>query len=121
MNKFVVLGLSTLLAFNVHAQDVEGSASGASAGTIGGIATGTIVAGAIAAGVLAAVVSNNRSDSAPITPIKPPVKKACNPGDGDPVNDVCTGTTTTVTVTGSGTGTATTTITVPVTFTYAAK
>lgn len=118
MNKFVVLGLSTLLAFNVHAQDAEGSAAGTSAGTIGGIATGTIVAGAIAAGVLAAVISNNRSDSAPIDE-KPPVKKVCNAGDGDPVNDVCTGTTTTVTVT--GTGTATSTITVPVTFTYAAK
>ena len=68
MKKVAVFGLALAMAFSVNAQEEESGAagSGASAGTIGGIATGTIVAGAIAAGVLTAVVSNNRSDSAPV-------------------------------------------------------
>ncbi len=91
----------------VMAQDEESSAagSGASAGTIGGIATGTIVAGAIAAGVLAAVVSNNRSDSAPAEEVE---EETCATGFSGPVNGVCTGST--VTVTGTGTNTKTTTV-----------
>jgi hypothetical protein len=116
MNKIVVLFFSTLLAFNVQAQSADSKESASNAGSIGGIATGTVVAGAVAAGVLAAVISNNRSDS--LTE-KPEVKPKCNDGDGEPVNNICTGTTSEVVVT--GTGTATATITVPVTFTYAAK
>jgi hypothetical protein len=97
------------------AQDEESSAagSGASAGTIGGIATGTIVAGAIAAGVLAAVVSNNRSDSAPVDEEEIPTCEGTDPL----VGGVCVGTSSTVTI--SGTGTNTSTVSVPVTFTYA--
>lgn len=117
MKKLSVVMAALLVASGaVMAQDEESGAagSGASAGTIGGIATGTIVAGAIAAGVLAAVVSNNRSDSAPDEEVEEvPTCKGTDPL----VGGVCVGTTSTVTAT--GTGTATGTITVPVTFTYA--
>lgn len=118
MKKLSVVMAALLVASGaVMAQDQEGAAgSGASAGTIGGIATGTIVAGAIAAGVLAAVVSNNRSDSAPDEEVEE--VPTCQ-GTDPLVGGVCVGTTSTVTVTGTGTGTATGTITVPVTFTYA--
>lgn len=108
MKKLSVV-MAALLAVSgaVMAQDEESGAagSGASAGTIGGIATGTIVAGAIAAGVLAAVVSNNRSDSAPEEEEPVPT---CE-GDDPLVGGSCVGTT--VVVSGS--------TTVPVTFTYA--
>lgn len=117
MKKLSVVMAALLVASGaVMAQDEESGAagSGASAGTIGGIATGTIVAGAIAAGVLAAVVSNNRSDSAPEEEEVP----TCE-GTDPLVGGVCTGTTSTVTVSGTGTGTSTGTVTVPVTFTYA--
>jgi hypothetical protein len=103
----VLMAAMLVVSGSVMAQDEESGAagSGASAGTIGGIATGTIVAGAIAAGVLAAVVSNNRSDSAP----EEEEVATCNPGDGNPSNGVCTGTT----VTASGTSTATVAFTYP--------
>lgn len=112
MKKLSVVMAALLVASGaVMAQDEESGAagSGASAGTIGGIATGTIVAGAIAAGVLAAVVSNNRSDSAPEEEEEVPTCQGTDPL----VGGVCTGTTTTVTASGTGT------TTVPVTFTYA--
>ena len=109
MKKLSVV-MAALLAVSsaVMAQDEESAAagSGASAGTIGGIATGTIVAGAIAAGVLAAVVSNNRSDSAPEEEQEP--VPTCE-GTDPLVGGVCVGTTVTL----SGTAT------VPVTYTYA--
>lgn len=107
MKKLSVVMAALLVASGaVMAQDQEASAagSGASAGTIGGIATGTIVAGAIAAGVLAAVVSNNRSDSTP----EEVEEQTCATGFTGPVNGVCTGST--VTVTGAGTNTKTTTV-----------
>lgn len=104
----VLMAAMLVVSGSVMAQDEESGAagSGASAGTIGGIATGTIVAGAIAAGVLAAVVSNNRSDSAPAE--EPEPVPTCE-GTDPLVGGVCVGTTVTV----SGT------TTVPVTFTYA--
>lgn len=117
MKKLSVVMAALLVASGaVMAQSEESSAAGTGTGTglgtIGGIATGTVVAGAVAAGVLAAVVSNNRSDSAPEVIVEPEVK-VCNSGDGNPSNGICTGTT----VTGTGTGTTTATVT----FTYAAK
>jgi hypothetical protein len=114
MKKVAVFGLALAMAFSVNAQqeDTGSAGSGASAGTIGGIATGSIVAGAVAAGVLAAVISNNRSDTAPVEEKKP----SCN-GTDLQVNNVCTGTQNKVVVTGTGTNTRT--VSVPVTFTYA--
>jgi len=106
MKKLSVVMAALLVASGaVMAQDEESSAS-TSTGTIGGIATGTVVAGAVAAGVLAAVVSNNRSDSAPAE--EPEPVPTCE-GTDPLVGGVCVGTTVTV----SGT------TTVPVTFTYA--
>ncbi|GAA0670600.1 hypothetical protein [Rheinheimera tangshanensis] len=107
MKKLSVVMAALLVASGaVMAQDEESSAGGSGAGTIGGIATGTIVAGAIAAGVLAAVVSNNRSDSAPDE--EEVEEQTCATGFSGPVNGVCTGST--VTVTGTGTNTKTTTV-----------
>lgn len=114
MKKLSVVMAALLVASGaVMAQDEETSAagSGASAGTIGGIATGTIVAGAIAAGVLAAVVSNNRSDSAPDE--EEVDDGTCATGFTGPVNGVCTGSTVTVTGTGTNTRTVNVTITRP--------
>lgn len=106
MKKLSVVMAALLVASGaVMAQDEESSAGGSGAGTIGGIATGTVVAGAIAAGVLAAVVSNNRSDSAPAEDVE---EETCATGFTGPVNGVCTGST--VTVTGAGTNTKTTTV-----------
>ena len=118
MKKVAVFGLALAMAFSVNAQqeDTGAAGSGATAGTIGGIATGTIVAGAIAAGVLAAIVSNNRSDTAPVVVVPPTPTPTCN-GTDPLVNNVCTGTENKVVVTGTGTNTRT--ISVPVTFTYA--
>lgn len=131
MKKLSMVALSLFITTSVFAQDVvtgaAGTGSGAAGagaglGTIGGIATGTVVAGAIAAGVLTAVVSNNRSESAPdVEPVL-----SCN-GTDPLVNGLCVGTNNIVSVVNSGTGTgtlpgsvtATRTITTPVTFTYA--
>lgn len=113
MKKLSVVMAALLVASGaVMAQDeVSAAGSGASAGTIGGIATGTIVAGAIAAGVLAAVVSNNRSDSAPDE--EEVDEGTCATGFTGPVNGVCTGSTVTVTGTGTNTRTVNLTITRP--------
>lgn len=123
MKKVAVFGLALAMAFSVNAQQEKTGSAGSAAnaagsglGAIGGIATGTIVAGAIAAGVLAAVVSNNRSDSAPVVIVPPTPTPTCN-GTDPLVNNVCTGTNNVVTVTGTGTNTST--VSVPVTFTYA--
>lgn len=110
MKKLSVVMAALLVASGaVMAQDDETSAGGPGTGTIGGIATGSLVAGVVAVGVIAAVVSNNRSDSAPEE--EEEEVPVCNSGDGEPTNGVCTGTT----VTGAGTATST------VTFTYAAS
>jgi hypothetical protein len=90
MKKLVIAAMALALSAGVNAQDESAAGSGASAGTIGGIATGTIVAGAVAAGVLAAVVSNNRGTT--VNP-GPGPDDTCNANDGAPVNGVCTGTT----------------------------
>lgn len=98
MKKLSVVMAALLVASSaVMAQDDE---------TEGSIATGTVVAGAVAAGVLAAVISNNRSDSAPAE--EPEPVPTCE-GTDPLVGGSCVGTT--VVVSGA--------TTVPVTFTYA--
>lgn len=113
MKKLAIAATALLLSLGVNAQQAGGT--DAQQSTIGGVATSTVVAGAVAAGVLVAVVSNSSGTSLPeiIDPVEP--VETCNPGDGSPVNGICTGTTTTVT--GTGTNTSTTTVT----FTYAAS
>lgn len=102
MKKLVIAATALLLSLGVNAQDQAG---GTSVSTIGGVATPVVVGGVVAVGVAAAIVSNAGGVSLPDV-------KTCNAGDGEPVNNVCTGTTT-ATVTGT---TAITTVT----FTYPA-
>lgn len=110
-NLLVAATAAMVLSAGVTAQEQTGGE-----GMIGGVKTTTVAAGVVGVAVAAAIISNNRGSSVsvidPIDPVDP--DPTCNPGDGAPVNGICTGTTVTVTV--SGTGTAS----VPVTFTYPA-
>lgn len=105
MKKLSVLMAALLVVSGaVMAQDEEATAAGsdASAGTIGGVATGTVVAGAVAAGVLAAIISNNRSDSAPKpVPVCDEDEELVN-GECVPIEPPVTVTVTTVTATTTG-------------------
>lgn len=102
MKKLIIAAAVMALSAGVNAQEKDGGN-----GTIGGVATSTIAAGVVGVAVAAAIISNNRGSS--ITTPPPPPEDTCNPGDGAPVNGICTGTT----VTGTGTSTMTVTFTYP--------
>lgn len=102
MKKLIIAAAVMALSIGVNAQEKEGGD-----GTIGGVDNTTIAAGVVGIAVAAAIISNNRGSSI-VTP-PPPPEDTCNPGDGAPVNGICTGTT----VTGTGTNTMVVTFTYP--------